>query len=640
MQGILRVAAAVPHLYLGNVDRNVQAHLEKINEAKEKHATVVVFPELSLTGASCGDLFRQKTLQEAVIRGLRAIADNMPDGIAAVVGAPIAWRGKLYDCGVVMCRGEFLGAVPKMYIPAGQARWFRSGCELDPEKTYYSADGLTLENDLYLRGTDGASFAVTFADDLCAPIPPVARQTLAGAATVLCLSSAPTLAGSWQRIRDKVRQFSADCLCGCLYVEAGPGESTADVLCGGGTAAAECGEILRGNAAFIADDYLLTADFDLERIAADRLRSSAFADCALRHNADDHGEDCVGLPLLLPSDVLPDLRIPQNPFVPDDPDRRARRCLEVFDIQAHGLARRMQITGGKVVVGISGGLDSTLALLVACRAADILHLPRTNILGVTMPCFGTTDHTYQSALDLMTALGVQQKEVRIHKAVRQHFEDIGHDETIRDVTYENAQARERTQVLMDLSNQFGGIVLGTGDLSEIALGWCTYNGDHMSMYGVNAGVPKTLVRHVTRTVSELPDFAAAREVLLRILDTPISPELLPPDEKGDIAQQTEDIVGPYALHDFFLYYAVRYGYAPARIYEMCCIAFRVEYEPAVILKWLKNFYRRFFTQQFKRNCSPDGAAVGSVGLSPRGAWTMPSDAQAALWLEECERIVL
>ncbi|MBQ3484532.1 MAG: NAD(+) synthase [Clostridia bacterium] len=639
MQGILRVAAAVPHLYLGNVDRNVQAHLEKINEAKEKHATVVVFPELSLTGASCGDLFRQKTLQEAVLAGLMAIRDGMPEGIAAVVGAPIAWCGKLYDCGVVMCRGEFLGGVPKMYIPAGQTRWFRSGCELDPEKTYYPADGLTLENDLYLRGTDGASFAVTFADDLCAPIPPATKQTMAGAETVLCLSSAPTMVGSRERIRDKVRQFSADCLCGCLYVEAGPGESTADVLCGGGTAAAECGESLRESAAFIADDYLLTADFDLERIAADRLRSSVFADCALRHNADDHGEDCVGLPLLLPPDVLPDLHIPQNPFVPDDPDRCTRRCLEVFDIQAHGLARRMQITGGKVVVGISGGLDSTLALLVACRAVDILHLLRTNILGVTMPCFGTTDHTYQSALDLMTALGVQQKEVRIHKAVRQHFDDIGHDEAIRDVTYENAQARERTQVLMDLSNQFGGIVLGTGDLSEIALGWCTYNGDHMSMYGVNAGVPKTLVRHVTRTVSEQPDFAAAREVLLRILDTPISPELLPPDEKGDIAQQTEDIVGPYALHDFFLYYAVRYGYAPSRIYEMCCIAFREEYDPAVILKWLKNFYRRFFTQQFKRNCSPDGAAVGSVSLSPRGAWAMPSDAQAAAWLNACEEIV-
>ncbi len=638
MQGILRVAAAVPHVFLGNVEKNVAAHLEKIAEAKEKNAALVVFPELSLTGATCGDLFRQKTLQEAVLQGLKTIAERMPDGVTAVVGAPIEWRGRLFNCGVVVKQDEFLGAVTKMYIPHEQKRWFRSGDELDPEKTYRLDGSLCLENDLIFRGDDGGHFAITFADDLFAPVPACAKLMLSGAEAVLCLSAAPMMVGHRAKAEQKINQFSADFLCGCMYVEAGSGESTADALHGGMSMAAICGETLKENDAPIADDYILTADFDVDRIAADRLNSSLFADCAERCDADNHGEECIGQSLLLPDDILPDLRLSRLPFSPENKQKRARRCGEIFEIQAHGLARRLEITGGKAVVGISGGLDSTLALLVACRAADILELPRRNILGVTMPCFGTTDWTYQSALELMSTLGVERREIRIHESVRQHFADIGHNENLRNVTYENAQARERTQVLMDLSNDFSGIVVGTGDLSELALGWCTYNGDHMSMYDVNGGVPKTLVRWVTKTVSEMPEFSASRAVLERILDTPISPELLPPDEHGSIAQQTEDLVGPYALHDFFLYYVVRYGYAPRKIYEMCCIAFKDDFDQATILKWLKNFYRRFFGQQFKRNCMPDGAAVGSIGLSPRGAWSMPSDAQAALWLEECETL--
>ena len=336
--------------------------------------------------------------------------------------------------------------------------------------------------------------------------------------------------------------------------------------------------------------------------------------------------------------MTPDYRVPKHPFIPADKALRQERCEQIFSLQAHALARRLAITGGKVVLGISGGLDSTLALLAACKAADLMGLPRTNILGVTMPCFGTTDWTYQSALALMRQLGVEQREIPIHEAVRLHFRDIGHAESDHSVTYENAQARERTQVLMDVANDFGGIVLGTGDLSEIALGWCTYNADHMSMYGVNSGVPKTLVRWVIQTAGELPEFAAARETLQRILDTPISPELLPPDEQGNIAQQTEDLVGPYALHDFFLYYAIRFGYRPKKIYELCCAAFAEDFDQATILKWLKNFYRRFFTQQFKRNCMPDGVKIGSIALSPRGDWRMPSDAQASAWLRECEAL--
>ena len=333
-----------------------------------------------------------------------------------------------------------------------------------------------------------------------------------------------------------------------------------------------------------------------------------------------------------------ELHVAKHPFIPVDKASRQTRCAQIFDMQATALARRLRITGGKLTVGISGGLDSTLALLAACRAMDMMGLPRTNITGVTMPCFGTTDHTYQNALTLMTTLGVTQREIPIHEAVRLHFRDIGHNEQDHSVTYENAQARERTQVLMDVANQTGGIVLGTGDLSEIALGWCTYNADHMSMYGVNSGVPKTLVRWVIQTATENPAFAASKDVLQSILDTPISPELLPPDEQGNIAQQTEDLVGPYALHDFFLYYAVRFGMRPRKIYELAKLAFADDFDDATILKWLKNFYRRFFTQQFKRNCIPDGVKIGSIALSPRGDWRMPSDAESALWLKECEEL--
>ena len=638
MQGILRVAAAVPHLSLGNVDKNVEAHLEKIQEAKEKHAALVVFPELSLTGATCGDLFRQKTLLDSVWLGIRAISENMPDGVIAVIGAPVEWRSRLFDCAVVVGRDAIYGAVPKLYLPEGQKRHFCSGFDLDAEETYLLEEGCELAADVYFRGADGASFAVTFAEDLLAPYAPCTRQMLSGAETVVCLSAVHTRVGSRERIRDKVRQFSADCLCGCVYAGAGLGESTADAVYGGYSAAAVCGEMLREQTEFLADDYLLLTDVDTCRIWADRQCGGAFTDCIGRVSSSEPRETELEAELFLPDDILPDLHIPKLPFIPENKHKRARRCAEIFDIQAHGLARRMQLTGGKIVIGISGGLDSTLALLVACKAADLLQLPRTNILGVTMPCFGTTDWTYQSALELMTTLGIRQREIRIHESVRQHFKDIGHDESVRNAAYENAQARERTQVLMDLANDFGGIVLGTGDLSEIALGWCTYNGDHMSMYGVNGSVPKSLIRWIVEAVADMPAFAPAKETLMDVLDTPISPELLPPDAQGKIAQQTEDLVGPYALHDFFLYYAVRYGYTPRKIYEMCCIAFKDDFDQATILKWLKNFYRRFFTQQFKRNCMPDGVAVGSIGLSPRGAWQMPSDAQSALWLEECENL--
>lgn len=632
MNGLVRVAAAVPQLHLGNVEKNVQEHLLKLKEAGEHHAALVVFPQLSLTGATCGDLLFQRPLLDAVQKGLQTLTEQCPEGVTAVVGAPLEGRGGLYNCAVVLSSDGIEGVTAQQYVP--EKRYFRPAgegfvtiagqdWELNPCTTFTSADGVT--------------FGIEMGDELFAPMPPHTAMTLAGAELVLNLAAASEIVSRRDFRRESVVQQSAQCLCGYVYVNAGWGESTSDMIYAGHSLAACCGSLLKENPEFIASDYLMTVDVDVERIRSDRMRSPAFGDCGEKLSIPVSQELIWG-GLLLRDDIAPELQVSKQPFIPENKAARTKRCQEIFALQAQALARRMSITGGKAVIGISGGLDSTLALLVAVKAVDLLGLPRTNILGVTMPCFGTTDWTYQSALELMTTLGITQREIPIHQAVRQHFLDIGHDEGDHSVTYENAQARERTQVLMDVCNDFGGLVLGTGDLSEIALGWCTYNADHMSMYGVNCGVPKTLVRWVVKTVSESDAFAPSRQVLERILSTPISPELLPPDEQGNIAQQTEDLVGPYALHDFFLYYVLRYGFAPDKVYALCKQAFAEDFDDAAILKWLKNFYRRFFTQQFKRNCCPDGVKVGTVGLSPRGDWLMPSDAQAAQWLEACEQL--
>lgn len=636
MRGLVRVAAAVPYVHLGNVDRNVESHLALIHQARAKHASLVVFPELSLTGATCGDLFRQQTLLDGVIRGLKTIAAGMPEGITAVVGAPVAARGGIYNCAVVLSReGGVEHVQPKVYP---QATVFASGAGVEDVPVHALSDDkgtVLMDSDCLITSADGISFGIEVGSDLFAPIAPAAWKALMGAEVIVNLAAMPELAGSAQRLWDAVRQQSSQCLCGYVLASAGWGESSTDGVYGGHIMAACCGEVLKDAKSPFKEDQLLTVDMDIERIRADRLNGN-FA--AAARNCTRKMREVRRPCAYLPEDVAPDMHVPRLPFVPEAAQARTRRCMEVFDIQASGLARRMSITGGKAVVGVSGGLDSTLTLLVAARAVDLLGLPRSNILGVTMPCFGTTDRTYQSALELMTTLGVTQREIPIHEVVRLHFRDIGHGEDDHSVTYENAQARERTQVLMDLCNDFGGIVLGTGDLSEIALGWCTYNADHMSMYGVNAGVPKTLVRWVVKTVSQQPEWAGSRDVLERILATPISPELLPPDAAGSIAQQTEDLVGPYVLHDFFLYYIVRYGFAPKKVFDLAKLAFQDEFAEEELLHWLKNFYRRFFTQQFKRNCSPDGVKVGCVSLSPRGDWTMPSDAQAACWLQECEQL--
>lgn len=645
MRGLVRVGAAVPSLALGNVKENMKRHLAMMREAKEKHVSIVTFPELSLTGYTCGDLFFQRRLLDDVTDALLALKDEMPEGILAVVGAPLEIEGALYNCAVVLHKGEIISAVPKTFLPNNgefyEKRWFQSG----DARRDVSAAIPKLKTDVCRQAIfeteDGVRFGIELCEDLWAPLPPSTMLSVEGAEIILNLSASNELLSKREYRQQLISQQSARCQCGYVYVSAGMGESSSDLVFSGHSVIASCGTVIRESEGYLADNYLITADIDIDRIRADRMKQSSFADCAAQVRAMWKQEPNILRTMenaLLPDDAAPDYRVSKHPFIPSDKASRQLRCAQILAMQATALARRLAVTGGKVVVGISGGLDSTLALLAACKAVDMLHLPRTNILGITMPCFGTTDRTYHNALDLMTSLGVSQREIPIHNAVRQHFADIGHDESDHSVTYENCQARERTQVLMDVANKIGAIVLGTGDLSEIALGWCTYNADHMSMYGVNSGVPKTLVRWVIQTAAENEAFSSSRECLQSILDTPISPELLPPDEKGNILQQTEDVVGPYALHDFFLYYAIRFGYPPKKVFELCCIAFQDDFSCETILKWLKNFYRRFWTQQFKRNCMPDGVKIGSIALSPRGDWRMPSDASAAVWLAEIDRL--
>lgn len=645
MRGLVRVGAAVPSLALGNVKENMKRHLAMMREAKEKHVSIVTFPELSLTGYTCGDLFFQRRLLDDVTDALIALKDEMPEGILAVVGAPLEIEGALYNCAVVLHKGEIISAVPKTFLPNNgefyEKRWFQSGdARRDASVAIPKLKTDVCRQAIFETG-DGVRFGIELCEDLWAPLPPSTMLSVEGAEIILNLSASNELLSKREYRQQLISQQSARCQCGYVYVSAGMGESSSDLVFSGHSVIASCGTVIRESEGYLADNYLMTADIDIDRIRADRMKQSSFADCAAQVRAMWKQEPNILRTMenaLLPDDAAPDYHVSKHPFIPSDKASRQLRCAQILAMQATALARRLAVTGGKVVVGISGGLDSTLALLAACKAVDMLHLPRTNILGITMPCFGTTDRTYHNALDLMTSLGVSQREIPIHNAVRQHFADIGHDESDHSVTYENCQARERTQVLMDVANKIGAIVLGTGDLSEIALGWCTYNADHMSMYGVNSGVPKTLVRWVIQTAAENEAFSSSRECLQSILDTPISPELLPPDEKGNILQQTEDVVGPYALHDFFLYYAIRFGYPPKKVFELCCIAFQDDFSCETILKWLKNFYRRFWTQQFKRNCMPDGVKIGSIALSPRGDWRMPSDAQYKAWMDECDCI--
>ena len=649
MLDYIRIACAVPAVQVGDTAQNTRDICDKIAEAENAGCDLVVFPELALTGYTCGDLFFQETLLNAAVTGLQEICEYSKKfpSLTVAVGLPLVIGGQMYNCGALLSGGKLRGIVPKTYLPNYkefyERRWFSSSEDLYQTTVSAKELGLTgdyeipVGRDLIFRLGDGAKLGMEICEDLWTPLPPSALLSLNGAEVIINLSASPETVGKRTYRRDLVRHQSAICNCIYAYASSGYTESTQDVVFSGHSIVAETGVVLTENKQELQTDYLLVQDADLGCVRSERRLNKSVRDAVSFYGKVEPARmiNCGDKPLRSDGSLY---KLSKLPFVPETKQARTEYCNSVFNLQVAGLAQRLKTIGAKAVIGISGGLDSTLALLVAVEAMRRLGRPASDVCGITMPCFGTSDRTYRNAWALMEKLGITCKEISIKDAVTTHFRDIDHDLNTFDTTYENAQARERTQVLMDYAGQVGGIVVGTGDLSELALGWCTYNGDHMSMYGVNASVPKTMIRWLIATIAENPRFAEAKEVLLDILDTPISPELLPPDETGTIAQQTEDLVGPYALHDFFLYYALRYAYTPGKIYALACRAFAEDFDAETIQKWLKVFYRRFFTQQFKRSCMPDGVKVGNISLSPRGDWRMPSDATGRIWLTEVETL--
>ncbi len=633
--GYIKVAAVTPEVRVADPVYNGTLICEKIDEAVGNGAVVLVFPELCITGYTCGDLFWQETLLAQAERQLLGIAAHTAGkNVLVFVGLPFVYRGKLYNVAAAAFDGTVLGLVPKTYIPNYnefyEARYFTPGMA-EPVMVKLGADQIVPMGTHLLFGAPAMpelTIAAELCEDLWTPNPPSIAHALAGANLIVNLSASDETTGKDQYRRALVQGQSARLICGYVYASAGDGESTQDVVYSGHNMIAENGLILAEARRFANETVY--GEIDVKKLNAERRRMSTFS-------TEKKGYTEIPFALELEETELTRF-IDPAPFVPSDKGQREKRCEEILSIQSQGLKKRLAHTGCKcAVVGISGGLDSTLALLVTVRAFDLLGLPREGIFGVTMPGFGTTDRTYENAVKMIKCVGATFLEVDIKEAVRVHFRDIGQEETCHDVTYENSQARERTQILMDIANKNNGMVIGTGDMSELALGWATYNGDHMSMYGVNASVPKTLVRHLVRYYADTVEEPRLSEVLLDVLDTPVSPELLPPKE-GQISQKTEDIVGPYELHDFFLYYVLRFGFPPAKIYRLSRIAFAGTYEEKIILKWMKIFYRRFFGQQFKRSCLPDGPKVGSVAVSPRGDLRMPSDACARIWMDELEEL--
>ena len=637
--GLIKVAAAIPGVRVADVEYNVQQIESQIAQAEGKGAEIIVFPELSLTGYSCQDLFRQQLLLDKAEEGLLVLLDfTRKLDIIAIVGLPVRIGSLLYNCAAVLQHGCLLGLVAKTYLPNYnefyEKRWFASSTDLIAQDVYLAGSPVHVSSrPQVFRTCDGVSFGIEICEDVWAPLPPSNNLALAGADIIFNLSATDELIGKHHYLESLLAQQSARMMCGYVYSSCGYGESTQDVVYGGNALVFENGRLLAQASRFAIDPQMRIQQIDVDRLRSERQNNTTFR--TAQDGADAAFVDCKPV---APRDFELIREVNPLPFIPTG-EKMAESCEEILNIQTMGLVKRLQHTHcDKAVIGISGGLDSTLALLVVVRAFDRLGLSRRGIIGITMPGFGTTGRTHQNAVDLMESLGITQREISIAKAVTQHFLDIGQDPNQHDVTYENSQARERTQILMDVANQLGGMVIGTGDLSELALGWCTYNGDHMSMYGVNGGVPKTLVRHLIRYISQQPLFANQRDTLIDIIDTPISPELTPADAQGNIQQKTEDLVGPYELHDFFLYYLMRYGFRPAKIYMLAQHAFGGSYDDATIKKWLQTFCRRFFNQQFKRSCLPDGPKVGSVSLSPRGDWRMASDAVSTLWIKECESL--
>ena len=629
--GFIKVAAATPKIKVADPAYNTEEILKIIDETEKNGASILVFSELTISGYTCGDLFlQQPLLTECKNQLLRIVKATENKSMLVVVGCPIVIKQKLYNCAVVISDGSILGIVPKTYLPNYsefyELRHFTSGEGLEEDLWFGEEFGyvnVTVNQLFKCKEIPELVVACEICEDLWVPLPPSTYHAMAGA-TVICNPSASVETTTKESYRRSlVSNQSARLLAAYIYADAGEGESTQDVVYSGHHLICENGSVLAEAKRFTNE--IIYADIDVQKLAAERRKMTSFPG----GQTDDYFEQEFSLEV---KENKITRTFPKAPFVPDNQDERDKRCDEILSLQSMGLKKRLEHTNCKhAVVGISGGLDSTLAVLVTARAFDLLDIPRENLICVTMPCFGTTDRTYQNAVSLIKELGATLKEVRIEKAVRQHFADIGHDENNHDVTYENSQARERTQILMDMANQYNGMVIGTGDMSELALGWATYNGDHMSMYAVNCSVPKTLVRYLVLYYAETTENKKLSEVLMDVLDTPVSPELLPPVD-GVISQKTEDLVGPYELHDFFLYYMLRFGFPKAKLYRMAKLTFDGVYDDETIKKWLDKFYWRFFSQQFKRSCLPDGPKVGSVAVSPRGDLRMPSDASPTAWI--------
>ncbi|MCH5319107.1 MAG: NAD(+) synthase [Paramuribaculum sp.] len=621
--GFLRIAAAAPEIRVADVEFNVEKIISTVELLKKERVEIVVFPELSLTGYTCGDLFHSSVLLNKAKEGLKKLRDySVAADIDIIVGLPISDGGRLFNCAALLRNGQ-IDIIKKTYLPNYnefyEHRWFASGSETEEQKVIE---------------TRGVRIGIEICEDLWVTIPPSSRLALAGAEVIFNLSASDDLIGKYQYTLELVKQQSARCLCAYAYSSSGRGESSTDLVYAPKTIITENGTVLSANRRWEDNDFYSIADVDIQAIRRDRMHTTTFADCATNHNIASRALNLDGEQQSIDFNFdLAYRNVNPTPFVPSSDKDLDERCSEIINIQTAGLVQRLRAIGCRsLVVGVSGGLDSTLALLIAVRAFDRLGIERENIIGISMPGFGTTGRTFGNARALIDGLGATYLEIPIAAAVKQHFKDISHDPGIKDVTYENSQARERTQILMDVANSRGAIVLGTGDMSELALGWATYNGDHMSMYGVNVGVPKTLVKHLVQWFADNEKSLQLKNVLLDIIDTPISPELVPGDKENEISQKTEDLVGPYILHDFFLYYTLRYGFSPMRIEFLARKAFRGQFSEEEIAKWLKVFIKRFFSQQFKRSCLPDGPKVGSVCLSPRGDWRMPSDASPEAWL--------
>jgi NAD+ synthase (glutamine-hydrolysing) len=624
--GFVRVAAAIPELRVADCAFNISKMSDLIHRAETEKVQVLCFPELSITAYTCADLFFQQQLHEDALEALTGLqALTVSTTVAVIVGMPLLIQNQLFNTAVVVQGGRILGVVPKTHLPNSnefyEKRWFASANSTNVKTISISGEEIPFGTDLLF--SDGKfNFSIEICEDLWVPSPPSTQHAIHGADLIFNLSASNELIGKHAYLRQLIEQQSARCMAGYVYASAGAGESTTDVVYGGNGLLAENGKIIAASERFSFEPQLVVSEIDVQRLRADRMRNTNF-------NQDKSTIEYREISLQNAHYEHFELKriFDKHPFVPS-PKNRTESCEEIFSIQIGGLAKRWQHTQSEtLVIGISGGLDSTLALLVCVKTADKLGFDRKRIIGITMPGFGTTDRTYNNAVSLMKSLGITLLEISIKEACMQHFKDIDHNQNKHDVTYENTQARERTQILMNIANKHNGLVVGTGDLSELALGWATYNGDHMSMYGVNSGVPKTLVRYLVDFAAQQLD-NASKEILHDVLDTPVSPELLPADENGKIAQKTEDLVGPYELHDFFLYYFVRFGFSPDKILFLAKNAYADTYTDEIIAKWLKVFIRRFFAQQFKRSCMPDGPKVGSINLSPRGDWRMPSDAIA------------